>query len=173
LARQGFNSATTIFELGKGEEFTSFFRTRAALEKVEIIDVAQDSQIVATVNGLQATLPPDIAILPFRTVAERVDRADLQFDAPENLAAIEAECRKTSPGAQCALDRKNSEDATEQNRENQRGINALVGDLDDDGQILVELVDRMEVAAAVRGAPSALLGETVCIWSIVDTSRPL
>jgi len=150
-----------------------FLRTRYPVEKVEIIDVAQSSEVVATVNGLQATPPPQIEILPFRTVAARIDRADLQFDAPENLAAIEAECRKNQPAAQCALERKNSEDAAKQDRDNQRGINDLVGDLDDGGKILVELVDRMEVAAAVRGAPNALLGETVCIWSIVDTDKPL
>jgi hypothetical protein len=133
-----------------------------------------------------ATLPARIEILPFRQVAQVIDRTPVDdFGA---LAGQERECREStafgvlalgletgglSINEFCAGDRAADKVELKQRREDQKDRNQFLQGLDRAGKKLVQLAAQMEVAAAIQGAPPPELGETVCVWSIIGAGPPL
>jgi len=161
--------------------FAAEFRTGNNLEQVEIVLKSDPTITVARMLGLQSTLPPEILILPFRTVATEVSESALEFADANTQNAIEDQCVDAlqpqagarSAKTQCANQRDEREQQIDERRDAQKSLNKFIDNLEDNDQRLVELVDEMEVAASVKGAPDEVLGEAVCVWSIVDGSAAL
>ena len=169
------------FSREEGADYSSFFRSGDPLEKVEIVEKTNPSEIIATLLGVQATPVPKILILPFRTVAAQVNESDLEFADAATLNASEASCLEANRASlgergavdKCAQDRDAQKDQIDQNRDAQKDANEFIDTIEDADKRLVELVDTMEVAAAVQGAPAAILGDTVCEWTLVKNAQSL
>ncbi len=166
--RRGFAPKDTAFEPGENGAVTTF-ETSERLAKVEIME---GEEVIATMLGVMASLPAQIRILPFRQVAEVVDKK--QVEDFGQLAALKQDCTKSGASAEnCKAERDAARDDLKERRGNQKDANAFLQKLDRAGKALVELADKMEVAAAVRGAPVPELGETICVWSIIGATDPL
>ena len=166
--RRGFAGKVTTFQTGPEGAVTTF-ETEERLSKVEIIE---GEEVVATMLGVMATLPAQIRILPFRKVAEVVDKGAVEDFG--QLAALKQDCLKSGASREnCAAERDQAKDDLKERRANQQDANDFLQKLDRAGKALVELADKMEVAAAVRGAPLPELGETICVWSIIGATDPL
>lgn len=166
--RRGFGPSDTTFEPG-AEGAVTTFETNERLSKVEVVE---GEEVVATMLGVMATLPAQIRILPFRKVAEVVDKGAVEDFG--QLAALKQDCLNSGASREnCAGEREQAKNDLKERRGNQKDANDFLQKLDRAGKALVELADKMEVAAAVRGAPLPELGETICVWSIIGASDPL
>lgn len=166
--RRGFAGADTTFAPGDQGAVTTF-ETKERLAKVEIME---GEEVVATMLGVMASFPAQIRILPFRKVAEVVDKGVV--DDFGQLAALKQDCLASGGSREnCSGEQDQAKRDLKETRENQKDSNKFLQKLDRAGKALVELADQMEVAAAIKGAPPPELGETICVWSIIGASDPL
>lgn len=164
--------------------------TKERLQKVEIL---LNGQVMATMPGIMATLPPQIEILPFRRAAKVVNKGALGKGGEPNRQEFENSCRESTefnivangfelrPGQSvrdfCADEFQRELDLAQAelkaSNDETKARNKFIKKLAKSGKSLVELAEQMEVAAAVRGAPAEALGETVCVWSVIGGEGPL